>query len=128
LTIKDVKPYVREINFIVDDYNNNPKYVKLNKDIYLNRINNIKSGLSNIKKPYAFDKYFKYKIMSIEKLQLVLENVNKDSSNINKYVQEYNKYNNLAQKEKEKILKSTFIRVTHFNVSSYHKREGANLQ
>ncbi|SHH00658.1 hypothetical protein [Tepidibacter thalassicus] len=118
LTIKDIKPYVREINFIVDDYNNNLKYIKLNTDIYLNRIENIKRGLSSIKRPYIFDEYFKYKIMSLEKIKLILKNINNDQENINKYVCDYNKYNNLAQNEMEKILKSTFIRVTYFNEPS----------
>ncbi len=128
LSLEDTKPYTSEINFIVNDYNHNFKEVKKNIDNYIDRIEMIKNGFSSLKRPYVLKDYFKYKLLSLEKLELLFKKIKTDSKDTNKEIVSYNQYNGLSEKEIKKILENTLIRVTHFNSTSYYKPEGFSLQ
>lgn len=109
LSLQDIKPYVREVNFIINDYNTNLKSFKSNIDNYIVRVKNIKSGISNLKKPYVLNEYFKYRIISIENLEVGLKNMKKGSDNINESIDNYNKYSKLSNEELKKIFKKTLL-------------------
>lgn len=109
LSLKDIKPYVREVNFIISDYNTNSKLFKSNIDDYIVRVENIKSGVSSLKRPYVLNEYFKYRIISIENLEIGLKNMKTGSSDINESINNYNKYSKLSNKELKKIFKKTLL-------------------
>ncbi|KXZ40217.1 hypothetical protein SAMN05661008_00231 [Alkalithermobacter thermoalcaliphilus JW-YL-7 = DSM 7308] len=119
-SINEIRAYNREINFIVDDYNKN-LVNKDNSKEYINRVENIKNGFKNTKRPSILNNYFTLRIDSLRYLTMLFENID-DKEYINFYINKYNEYNNLSETEIKRLLKSTFIRVTYINAPTYYKK------
>ncbi len=109
--VNNINPYIRETNFIVEDFNDN----LINQDNiqeYIKRIESLKSGISSIENNKALQTYIDYKMVSLEKLKIAINNRLNFKEELKYNIKDYNTYNRLSQEEIQKELKKTLIRVT----------------
>ena len=118
--IEEIKPYISEMNFILNEYYDNAHYVYNHSDEYINRINKINEGIKNTKVSILTDDYVQYKILAIESFKKHLS-YNDEKHKDDKYLKEYNNYNTLADKKLEGIIDNNFIKVTYLSTNSYYK-------
>ncbi|CAH2214345.1 hypothetical protein [Tepidibacter aestuarii] len=115
--VKNINPYIRETNFIVEDFNDN----HINQDNindYIRRIDNLKSGLSSIENNKSVETYIDYKMVSLEKLKTAINNRFNNKEKLKQNIDDYNTYNRMSQDEIQKKLKKTLIRVTKLDETS----------
>ncbi|MCT4508434.1 MAG: hypothetical protein N4A48_06680 [Tepidibacter sp.] len=115
--VKNINPYIRETSFIVEDFNNN-RIKEGNINQYIKRIDNLKSGISSIENNKYIQAYIDYKVISLEKLKIAINNKLNDKEKLKNSISEYNRYNKLSQDEIQKKLKKTLIRVTKIDETS----------
>ncbi|MEJ8552867.1 hypothetical protein [Tepidibacter sp. Z1-5] len=115
--VKNINPYIREVNFIVEDFNNN-RIKQNNIGEYVKRIDNIKNGLSSIENNKYIEAYIDYKMVSLEKLKTAINNRFNNKEKLKQNINYYNTYNRLSQDEIQKKLKKTLIRVTKLDETS----------
>lgn len=118
--IEEIKPYVSEMNFILEEYYDNTHYVYDHNDEYINRINKINEGIKNTKVSILTDDYVKYKILAIESFKKHLS-CNYEKYENDKYLKDFNKYDDLAHKKLDDVLYNNFIKVTYLSTHSYYK-------
>lgn len=118
--IEKIKPYITEMNFILDEYYDNANYVYNHNDEYISRINKINKGIKNTKVSILIDDYVKYKILAIESFKKHLKD-NSGKNKDNKYLKEFNNYNVLANKKLKGVIDNNFIKVTYLSTNSYYK-------
>ena len=73
----------------------------------------LKKGIKNSKTSFLVKDYKEYKIKSIEGL------IKSISESDLKYLEEVEKYNNLSEKELDKILNKSLIEVTYLPINIY---------
>ena len=83
------------------------------KDEYITILINLKKGIKNSKTSFLVKDYKEYKIKSIEGL------IKSISESDLKYLEEVQKYNNLSEKELDKILNKSLIEVTYLPINTY---------
>lgn len=115
--IDNINPYIRETNFIVEDFNEN-RIKQNNVEEYIKRIDNLKSGISSIENKKSIQGYINYKKISLEQLGKAINNRFDNKEKLKQNINEYNKYNRLSQDEIQKKLKKTLIRVTKLDEPS----------
>lgn len=115
--INNINPYIRETNFIVEDFNHN-RIKQDNIEEYIKRIDNLKRGISSIENNKSIESYIDYKKISLEKLQKAINNRFDNKDKLKQNIREYNRYNRLSQGEIQKKLKKIFIRVTKLDEPS----------
>lgn len=115
--IDNINPYIRETNFIVEDFNEN-RIKQDNIEEYIKRIDNLKSGISSIENKKSIEGYINYKKVSLEQLEKAINNRFDNKEKLKQNINEYNKYNRLSQDEIQKKLKKTLIRVTKLDEPS----------
>lgn len=113
LDIQKIKDYIVESNIILEDVLKKEEYVMENKDEYIKRLVNLKKGIKSTTTSFLVKNYKEYKIKSIEAL------INSISKSDLKYLEEVQKYNNLSEKELEKILNKSLIEVTSLPINTY---------
>ena len=115
--INNINPYIRETNFIVEDFNHN-RIKQDNIEEYIKRIDNLKRGISSIENNKSIESYIDYKKISLEKLEKAINNRFDNKDKLKQNIREYNRYNRLSQGEIQKKLKKIFIRVTKLDEPS----------
>lgn len=113
LDIQKIKDYIVESNIILEDVLKKEEYVIENKDEYIKRLVNLKKGIKSSTTSFLVKNYKEYKIKSIEAL------INSISKSDLKYLEDVEKYNNLSEKELEKILNKSLIEVTSLPINTY---------
>lgn len=113
LDIQKIKDYIVESNIILEDVLKKEEYVMENKDEYIKRLVNLKKGIKSSTTSFLVKNYKEYKIKSIEAL------INSISKSDLKYLEDVEKYNNLSEKELEKILNKSLIEVTSLPINTY---------
>ena len=108
-----VKDYILESNIILEDIVKKEEQVMEKKDEYITRLINLKKGIKNSKTSFLVKDYKEYKIKSIEGL------IKSISESDLKYLEEVEKYNNLSEKELDKILNKSLIEVTYLPINIY---------
>ncbi|MEG1311168.1 MAG: hypothetical protein RR942_07665 [Romboutsia sp.] len=115
LDMQKVKDYVVEANIILEDVLEKSQNIDEKKDEYISRLMKLRKGMQNSNTTFLMSDYKEYKIKSIDSLiQGILEDKNKE-----KYLEDVNKYNNLSDKELDKLAKRNFIEVTYLSASTY---------
>ncbi|WP_099191522.1 hypothetical protein [Tepidibacter mesophilus] len=115
--VNNINPYIRETNFIVEDFNKN--YITQNNvSEYIKRIDNLKSGMSSIKNNKSLETYIDYKMISLEKLKTAIINKLNNKHKLKQDISDYNTYNKLSKNEIQKKLKKILIRVTQLDKTS----------
>lgn len=112
LDIQKIKDYIVESNIILEDVLKKEEYVMENKDEYIKRLVNLKKGIKSSTTSFLVKNYKEYKIKSIEAL------INSISKSDLKYLEDVKKYNNLSDKELEKILNKSLIEVTSLPINT----------
>ena len=105
LDMQKIKDYILESNIILEDIVKKEEQVMEKKDEYITRLINLKKGIKNSKTSFLVKDYKEYKIKSIEGL------IKSISESDLKYLEEVEKYNNLSEKELDKILNKSLIEV-----------------
>lgn len=113
LDMQKIKDYIVESNIILEDIVKKEEYVMEKKEEYVVRLNNLKNGIKNSRTSFLVKNYKEYKIKSIEGL------INSISKSDLKYLEEVEKYNNLSEKELDKILNKSLIQVTYLPINTY---------
>lgn len=113
LDMQKIKDYVIESNIILDDLIKKEDDVMNRKKEYISRLINLKKGINNSKTSFLVKDYKAYKTKSIDKLIRSIS-----ESNLT-HLKDVNKYNNLSQKELDKILNKSLIKVTYIPISTY---------
>lgn len=113
LDMQKIKDYIVESNIILEDVVKKEEHVMEKKDEYLSRLINLQKGIKNSKTSFLVKDYKEYKIKSIEGL---IKSISKSDL---KYLEEVEKYNNLSEKELDKILNKSLIEVTSLPVNTY---------
>ena len=112
LDMQKIKDYIVESNIILEDIVKKEEQVMEKKDEYITRLINLK-GIKNSKTSFLVKDYKEYKIKSIEGL------IKSISESDLKYLEEVEKYNNLSEKELDKILNKSLIEVTYLPINTY---------
>ena len=112
LDMQKIKDYILESNIILEDIVKKEEQVMEKKDEYITRLINLKKGIKNSKTSFLVKDYKEYKIKSIEGL------IKSISESDLKYLEEVEKYNNLSEKELDKILNKSLIEVTYLPINS----------
>ena len=113
LDMQKIKDYIVESNIILEDIVKKEEQVMEKKDEYITRLINLKKGIKNSKTSFLVKDYKEYKIKSIEGL------IKSISESDLKYLEEVEKYNNLSEKELDKILNTSLIEVTYLPINTY---------
>ena len=113
LDIQKIKDYIIESNIILEDMVNKEEYVMDKKEEYISRLTNLKKGINSSKTSFLVKDYKEYKVRSIDKLIKSISESNLE------YLQEVEKYNNLSQKELDRILNKSLIEVTSLPINTY---------
>ena len=113
LDMQKIKDYIVESNIILEDIVKKEEQVMEKKDEYITRLINLKKGIKNSKTSFLVKDYKEYKIKSIEGL------IKSISESDLKYLEEVEKYNNLSEKELDKILNKSLIEVTYLPARRY---------
>ncbi len=113
LDIQKIKDYIIESNIILEDVVNKEDYVMDKKEEYISRLTNLKKGINSSKTSFLVKDYKEYKVKSIDKLIKSISESNLE------YLQEVEKYNNLSQKELDRILNKSLIEVTSLPINTY---------
>jgi len=113
LDIQKLKDYIIESNIILEDVVNKEEYVMDKKEEYISRLTNLKKGINSSKTSFLVKDYKEYKVKSIDKLIKSISESNLE------YLQEVEKYNNLSQKELDRILNKNLIEVTSLPINTY---------
>ena len=113
LDMQKIKDYIVESNIILEDIVKKEEQVMEKKDEYITRLINLKKGIKNSKTSFLVKDYKEYKIKSIEGL------IKSISESDLKYLEEVEKYNNLSEKELDKILNKSLIEVTYLPINTY---------
>lgn len=113
LDIQKIKDYIIESNIILEDVVNKEEYVMDKKEEYISRLTNLKKGINSSKTSFLVKDYKEYKVKSIDKLIKSISESNLE------YLQEVEKYNNLSQKELDRILNKSLIEVTSLPINTY---------
>ena len=113
LDMQKIKDYILESNIILEDIVKKEEQVMEKKDEYITRLINLKKGIKNSKTSFLVKDYKEYKIKSIEGL------IKSISESDLKYLEEVEKYNNLSEKELDKILNKSLIEVTYLPINIY---------
>lgn len=113
LDIQKIKDYIIESNIILEDVVNKEEYVMNKKEEYISRLTNLKKGINSSKTSFLVKDYKEYKVKSIDKLIKSISESNLE------YLQEVEKYNNLSQKELDRILNKSLIEVTSLPINTY---------
>lgn len=113
LDIQKIKDYIIESNIILEDMVNKEEYVMDKKEEYISRLTNLKKGINSSKTSFLVKDYKEYKVKSIDKLIKSISESNLE------YLQEVEKYNNLSQKELDRILNKSLIEVTSLPINTY---------
>ena len=113
LDMQKIKDYIVESNIILEDIVKKEEQVMEKKDEYITRLINLKKGINNSKTSFLVKDYKEYKIKSIEGL------IKSISESDLKYLEEVEKYNNLSEKELDKILNKSLIEVTYLPINTY---------
>jgi len=113
LDMQKIKDYIIESNIILEDVIKKEEHVMDKKEEYISRLINLKKGIKNSKTSFLVRDYKEYKVKSIEGL---IKSISE--SNL-KYLEEVEKYNNLSEKELDKILNKTLIEVTSLPINTY---------
>ena len=113
LDMQKIKDYIVESNIILEDIVKKEEQVMEKKDEYIMRLINLKKGIKNSKTSFLVKDYKEYKIKSIEGL------IKSISESDLKYLEEVEKYNNLSEKELDKILNKSLIEVTYLPINTY---------
>ena len=111
--MQKIKDYIIESNIILEDVIKKEEHVMDKKEEYISRLINLKKGIKNSKTSFLVRDYKEYKVKSIEGL---IKSISE--SNL-KYLEEVEKYNNLSEKELDKILNKTLIEVTSLPINTY---------
>lgn len=112
LDMQKIKDYIVESNIILEDIVKR-RTGNGEKDEYITRLINLKKGIKNSKTSFLVKDYKEYKIKSIEGL------IKSISESDLKYLEEVEKYNNLSEKELDKILNKSLIEVTYLPINTY---------
>ena len=113
LDMQKIKDYILESNIILEDIVKKEEQVMEKKDEYITRLIKLKKGIKNSKTSFLVKDYKEYKIKSIEGL------IKSISESDLKYLEEVEKYNNLSEKELDKILNKSLIEVTYLPINIY---------
>ena len=113
LDMQKIKDYIVESNIILEDIVKKEEQVMEKKDEYITRLINLNKGIKNSKTSFLVKDYKEYKIKSIEGL------IKSISESDLKYLEEVEKYNNLSEKELDKILNKSLIEVTYLPINIY---------
>ncbi|MBQ3422664.1 MAG: hypothetical protein IJH34_13625 [Romboutsia sp.] len=113
LDIQKIKDYIIESNIILEDVVNKEEYVMDKKEEYISRLTNLKKGINSSKTSFLVKDYKEYKVKSIDKLIKSISESNLE------YLQEVERYNNLSQKELDRILNKNLIEVTSLPINTY---------
>ena len=113
LDMQKIKDYIVESNIILEDVVKKEEHVMEKKDEYVSRLMSLKKGIKNSKTSFLVKDYKEYKIKSIEGL------IKSISESDLKYLEEVEKYNNLSEKELDKILNKSLIEVTYLPINTY---------
>ena len=113
LDIQKIKDYIIESNIILEDVVNKEEYVMDKKEEYISRLTNLKKGINSSKTSFLVKDYKEYKVKSIDKLIKSISESNLE------YLQEVDKYNNLSQKELDRIINKSLIEVTSLPINTY---------
>ena len=113
LDIQKLKDYIIESNIILEDVVNKEEYVMDKKEEYISRLTNLKKGINSSKTSFLVKDYKEYKVKSIDKLIKSISESNLE------YLQEVERYNNLSQKELDRILNKNLIEVTSLPINTY---------
>ena len=113
LDMQKIKDYIVESNIILEDIVKKEEQVMEKKDENITRLINLKKGIKNSKTSFLVKDYKEYKIKSIEGL------IKSISESDLKYLEEVEKYNNLSEKELDKILNKSLIEVTYLPINTY---------
>lgn len=106
LDIQNIKDYVVETNIILEDISKKEKYVIEKKDEYISRLMTLKKGMKNTKTTFLINDYKLYKIKSIDSL---IKSISEDNNKY-RYLEDANKYNDLCNKELEKLTSRNLIK------------------
>lgn len=115
LDMQKIKDYVVELNIILEDVVEKQDHVEEEKDEYISRLLTLKRGIENSKTSFLVSEYKKYKIRSIESLICSIS----EKSNKQEHLDDVNKYNNLSDKELDKLVNKSFLEVTYLSTSTY---------
>ena len=115
LDMQKVKDYIRESNIILEDVVQKEDLVKEKKDEYISRLMILKKGIKNSKTSFLINEYKEYKIKSIESL---INTISTDKEEKD-YLEEVFKYNELGDKELDKLINKKFTEVTYLSVRTY---------
>lgn len=113
LDMQKIKDYIVESNIIFEDVVKKEEYVIEKKDEYVSRLINLKKGIQNSKTSFLVKNYKQYKIKSIDGLIKSISESNLE------YLDEVQQYNNLSEKELDKILNKSLIEVTSLPINTY---------
>ena len=113
LDMQKIKDYIVESNIILEDIVKKEEQVMEKKDEYITILINLKKWIKNSKTSFLVKDYKEYKIKSIEGL------IKSISESDLKYLEEVEKYNNLSEKELDKILNKSLIEVTYLPINTY---------
>ena len=116
LDMQKIKDYIVESNIILEDIVKKEEQVMEKKDEYITRLINLKKGIKNSKTSFLVKDYKEYKIKSIEGL---IKSISESDLKYLKYLEEVEKYNNLSEKELDKILNKSLIEVTYLPINTY---------
>lgn len=115
LDMQKIKDYVVELNIILEDVVEKQDYVDEKKDEYISRLLILKKGIESSKTSFLVSEYKKYKIRSIESLICSIS----EKNNKQEHLDNVNKYNNLSDKELDKLVNKSFLEVTYLSTSTY---------
>lgn len=101
LDLNKLKNYATEINFVLEEYIDNKPYVLKHDEEYINRLENIKSGIEHSNTTFLVKDYKQYKVNTVENLINCIKHDDKSDT----YLLLINKYNELANKEIKDLLK-----------------------
>ena len=113
LDMQRIKDYIVESNIILEDLVKKEEDVMNRKKEYISRLNNLKKGIKNSKTSFLLRDYKEYKLKSIDEL------IKGISESDLKYLELVKKYNDLSEKELDKILNKSLIKVTSLPISTY---------
>lgn len=101
LDMQKIKEYIVESNIILEDVIKKEEEVIENKDEYISRLLTLKKGINNSKTTLLIKDYKNYKLKSLDSLINSISDLESDGL----CLEEVNKYNNLCDKEIDKLIK-----------------------
>jgi hypothetical protein len=119
LDMQRLDVYNKEINFILRDLDNKNELIEKNKEEYIQRLNNIKSGLNNTKTSIFLKKYKNYKKSTVVNIKKIVEEKSDEKDNKKKAYKEIHSLNQLSDLEIMNLENNNFLQGTYYLIKSY---------